>query len=941
MNEFEKIIDRIKVHAVALYREIDSVLNTAYPDVVTKRIMVGAFIAIELMIAYIIAMFDIGMKVGDVSLWGMIAAYWNERRFYPLLTFLIVGGLLAVVAFFYLKNFQNGNTGRGFTIADSNVYGSAREINMDELEQVAEVKPKEAAMGMILGQLDETETKLITQKNIVDFNKNFLCMAPPGSGKTATIVLNAIVQAIRRGESIITTDTKGEIWAKTVELARLHGYIVRRFDLKNPHCSDGWDVLGEIRMDVDRAGIIANIIMANTSAVGERDIHAGAEESLLTALCLYIVLDQNVPPEEKTLYNAYTMLFQGPEALDSQFNTIQDDPIMRPAYEYYTGALQGSNNLRTNVVAGLAKRLSPLSNPPIRELTSTPDIELDMPGLKKCIYYVEMNDQVNNKRFLSSLFFSFVFLDLCDLADNRDDLMLPVPVNVIIEEMYACGYLPTVTNALSTVRSRGIAITMIAQGIDQFYELYGDNTTNTILNSCATQACLGANSRPTAEHFEWLGGQATVDVKTEQHEVLESPIPFGRRYSTGFGRQHLFTSNDVRKIPPRHILLVWQRFDPIMTHTFFYKRHPEYLNGHMPEISGRVNVPLADKEARAMLRAREEQRVENYEAWIARGGNPWKGYLEPVPDGPTSNEDLPEIIPYPELEKMVLAHSEQARDTRNAHIMEELQKKGAVPAPKGGFDPAGNPADYADNGDDGFEDLDDEEDSLDLDSVYAPTSKREEETEETPAPAPQDAPHDPKPVGPDAVLPQVDKPVAAEPAPVESATTPAADLTPQAAEPASQEPPAQTQPESPSAEESSMAPAETPAPVSKKDASLEISETPAPTPYTPKPSEAPAPNVTPAQEKPRPNAPKASQTQANNPAASASDNPNKGKGNNSKTVQSSIVADSKKRPKRPRSINLDDTPIYESTDPKSYGEIHRTDPMLKYLQPNKKDPHAK
>lgn len=713
MKLMHNIWDKTKVYAKTLYNKVNGMLNTAFPDVFIKRVVVVTFISVELLIAYLIAVLDIGIWIKDCSLFGMIAGYWNNQQIYPFLLLLLIDGGLAVFLYFYIDNYLNGNTGRGFTIADSNVYGSARDINMDELLQVADVKPKEAAMGMILGQLDETETKLITSKDLPNFNKNCICLAPPGSGKTATIVLNAIIQAIRRGESVITTDTKGEIWATTVELARLHGYVIRRFDLKSPEFSDGWDVLSEIRHSVSRASTVAKIIMSNTGM--EKDPHLGAEESLLRAICLYQCLEPTIPEEEKTLPNAYSMLFQGRDELDLLFNTIQDDPVMQPAYKYYKAALQGSPNLSTNVLANLTNRLSQLADPAIAELTSIPDIDLSLPGKKKCIYYVELNDQVDDVRFLSSLFFSFAFLDLCDLADNRDDQVLPVPVNVMIEEMYACGYLPTVTNALSTVRSRGISVTMIAQGIDQFKILYGQEMTNVILDCCATYACLGANSKTTSELFEWLGGNATVDVKTEQHKLFESPLPFGKKYSTGYGRQALYTSNDVRKIKFQHILLVWQRFDPIMAHTFYYKRHPEYMKGHMPQVSGRTSVPLADREARAKLRAKEEERIKKYEDWINEGGNPWEGYIEPVHRGPRNNTPMPEIMSYPELEKMVLKHGAQVRGEKEADLMEQILQIQDTPAPAG-MEQSIFPESFSDN--DSDENDFDEDNTLDFTNVY-------------------------------------------------------------------------------------------------------------------------------------------------------------------------------------------------------------------------------
>jgi len=686
MDLLRKLWDKGKTYARYVKDSVSKIVNTAFPQTESKIAFYAFMGFVVFLLAYVVALLDIGMWVGKYSLSGLIAAYVLANRFYPIGTFLLLTTAFLAAAYIYLRNIVNGNTGRGFTISDSNVYGSARDINMEELQQVADIVPKEQAMGTILGQLDTSETRLITSKPIANFNNNLLVLAPPGSGKTFCIVQNSIMQSIRRGESVITTDTKGELWAKTVEYARANGYIVRRFDLKNPKCSDGLDILAEMQADDIRAKIASSIIMKNTG--NEKDIHASAEEALLTAVCLYQALNDAIPPEEKTIYNAFAMLFEGAGSLDVKFNSVKYDPKMRVAYDAYATFLQGSPNLRGNVITGLANRLNMLSSPAIRTMTSTPDIDLTLPGKQKCIYYCEMPDQHDAMRFLATLFFSFLLWDLTDYADAQMDQRLPVPVSIMIEEAYAVGELPTITNALSTVRSRGIGITLIAQGIAQFKILYGEEVTNTILNSCATFACLGSNTSDTAELFSWMAGDATVKVKTEQHTVGEGPITFGRNYSTGDGRQALYTGNDIRKIPFGRILIVWQRFDPIMAYTFGVDRHPEMLKGRLPKISANTTVPLEDKEARAFLRAMEEQRIMDYDAWIADGGDPWKDYGIPKPkyNGPSRKKKMPSITPYPELERMALEHSKQASIRSKENLLKELQREKPVP-PEDEFEP--------------------------------------------------------------------------------------------------------------------------------------------------------------------------------------------------------------------------------------------------------------
>ena len=303
--------------------------------------------------------------------------------------------------------------------------------------------------------------------------------------------------------------------------------------------------------------------------------------------------------------------------------------------------------------------------------TGTDDIDLTLPGKERCIYYIAISDQHEAMKFLSSLFFFFAYLDLSDYADSLPSRKLPVPVNFLLEEMYSCvGFLPGLVQYLSTCRSRAINFIMILQDLGQITELYGDSLTGTVLGNCATHLCLGFNDKNTAEYFEWRSGEATVKVKTEQHEPIDPLIRLGLRHSTGDGRRAFYTSNELMKMKTGRCLIVWQRYDCIMPHTLGINRYIEYQKGHMPAISPLTRIPLADEEARAFLRAHEEERVAQYKDWIELGGDPWKDYLAPVHEnhGPMTGTDVPSFISYPDLENMALAHSAQAAMTEEERL---------------------------------------------------------------------------------------------------------------------------------------------------------------------------------------------------------------------------------------------------------------------------------
>lgn len=672
----KKIVYEVKSFFLEKWQETITALDAVLGNPTHKYYVLALVIMLDMLLAWLIALIDVGIWHRTASVSGLFKLYGKQEYTYPVGWFLALTLLLVIGCYFAIINMGAGNTGRNFSLSKSNVYGTGRAITKSEIKTVAEISHKDAAMGTILGQLDKTGTRVISTKDKTTLpNNNQLIIGTPGTGKSFSYVINYITQSIRRGESVICSDTKGEVYAETVELARLHGYTVRRLDLKNPACSDGWDVLKELRNDDMRALIFAKIVMANTGDAN--DIHASAEESLLKACCLFKERLPNQPESERTFYNAFKLLLQGAENLDALFREAASayPEYMMAAMDAYSTFLYGSDKLRGNIISGLANRLQILASPPVREMTSTPDIDFTLPGKERCIYYISMSDQHETMSFLATLAFSFAFLDLVDFADEQLSQKLPVKVNFLLEEFGNLGRIPNIQKYLSTARSRGISINLIIQSIGQLKQIYEEEVTNTILADCATWMCIGCNDKPTAELLEWRSGEATVGVKTEQHDAVEPALKLGYKHSTGDGRRNFYTSNEIMKMPPRMVLVIWQRMDSLMCHAFGMNQHREYQLGHMPVVTANSLIPLSNKKARQYFHEQEEARIRDYNTWVANGGDPWRGYKTPGPTttGPASGTDIPDIIPIHVLERMALAYAEG--EEYNIALDEEYQER--------------------------------------------------------------------------------------------------------------------------------------------------------------------------------------------------------------------------------------------------------------------------
>ena len=164
-----------------------------------------------------------------------------------------IGLLLLASAgiFLYIKlsdRFSGGaDDPRGFTVSKSGTYGTAGWMTAREMKDVFELTTPSKAEGNILGQHKGT---LVCLPKDTRLNKHTAIFGASGTMKSRAVIRNAIFQAIKRGESVLVSDPKSELYSDTSELFRKNGYEVKVFNLVDPKHSDTWNCMSDIVDDI-------------------------------------------------------------------------------------------------------------------------------------------------------------------------------------------------------------------------------------------------------------------------------------------------------------------------------------------------------------------------------------------------------------------------------------------------------------------------------------------------------------------------------------------------------------------------------------------------------------------------------------------------------------------------------------------------------------------
>lgn len=490
-----------------------------------------------------------------------------------LICVLILGLLIFMVMKMGFGDKGEYDRSRNLIYSTKGTYGTSGFMPKKEISEVLDlVGDVKKHGGTILGKMDG---KAVCVPRETRLNANLAVYGASGSMKTRAFCVNRILQSAARGESLVITDPKSELYEKTSEYLRAEGYEVKVFNLVTPEASDSWNCLCEIEGEELMAQLFCDVIIKNTGSERGDHFWDSAEMNLLKALVLYV--EQGYPPDKKNIGEVYKLLALCSEKeLNDLFEQI---PTVHPAKAPYAIFKQASETVRSGVIIGLGSRLQVFQNKQIRNITAFDEIDLELPGKKPCAYFCITSDQDSTFDFLSSLFLSFVFIKLVRYADkNCPDGKLPVPVHVLGEELTACGVIPDLSRKISVIRSRNISMSCVFQNLAGLQNRYPYNQWQEILGNSDIQLFLGCVDELTAKYISDRSGEVSIAVTSKAKQLgtwRVSDYTPEYRETSGVGKRKLLTMDEVLRLPINKALVIIRGRKVLQVDKFDYTNHPE------------------------------------------------------------------------------------------------------------------------------------------------------------------------------------------------------------------------------------------------------------------------------------------------------------------------------------------------------------------------------
>jgi type IV secretion system protein VirD4 len=431
---------------------------------------------------------------------------------------------------------------------------------------------KDIATGKILRMPPPDET---------GYNSHVAVFGSSGSMKSRAYITNAILQATQMDASVIATDSKGVLYNKCAGFLESEGYKVKVFNTVSMLNSDRFNTLGEVKNDLD-AQVLTDVIIANTvlpgGAKGKSDVFwVQGEMGLIKAIALYCVTE--LPPGRQNMGSFYSMITRGdPAYLDGLFTGVRPGSAARLSYNIF---LQSPASVRSGIISGLANRLNIFQNELVRAFTATSDIDLTLPGKEKCAYFCIKPDYHSAYDYLSSLFFSFLFIRLIEFADSTPAKRLPVPCFFLLDEFPNIAGISDFKKKLATIRSRNMHASIVFQDLSQLEDRYPNKGWTGIIGNCDSRLFLGANDPDTARFVETLLGKGTVQARSVSRDAgPKGWFEWGRETERPEAR-NLMNLDEVLRLPLDEAILFIRGQNPLRIKKMDYSRHP--LAGRLVE----------------------------------------------------------------------------------------------------------------------------------------------------------------------------------------------------------------------------------------------------------------------------------------------------------------------------------------------------------------------
>lgn len=378
-----------------------------------------------------------------------------------------------------------------------------------------------------------------------------------GSGKTWCVV-NPMVKALaRKGESMIITDPKAEIYRENIGLLKEKGYNVIVLNFREPQRGNMWNPLSlpynlYKNGNTDKAMELLDDVALNILYEGNSSDPFWEKTSADYFVGLALGLFEDGKEEEININSISVMTSVGDERFGGNSTYIKEYFNMKdPAGASYTaasGTVFAPNETKGGIISTFKQKIRLFaSRENLSEMLSRSDFDINSIGKQKTAVFMVIQDEKKTYHALATIFVKQCYEALIDVAMHSPKGELPVRTNFILDEFANMPPLKDITTMVTAARSRHIRLTMMIQNFAQLDQVYGKEDAQTIRSNCNNLVYLITTELSALEEISKLCGE----VKSKKDDKTASTP--------------LVTVSDLQKLKKFECIILRLRMNPFKT----------------------------------------------------------------------------------------------------------------------------------------------------------------------------------------------------------------------------------------------------------------------------------------------------------------------------------------------------------------------------------------
>ena len=337
---------------------------------------------------------------------------------------------------------------------------------------------------------------IMTPKGVWVDNSEYhnLIIGSTGAGKTQTTVLPMVHNLSKRGDSMIVTDPKGEIYEDTAEMLKAKGYNIVLLNFRDPQQGNAWNPLslpyslyknGNSDKATELLEDLALNILYDESSKSQDPFWEKTSADYFSGLALALFDDATEDQINLNSINLMTTL--GEEKFGATTYVKEYFSYKDPAGAAYINAsstLMAPNETKGSILAVFKQKIKLFSSREnLSEMLSYSDFDMRDIGKQKTAVFIVIQDEKKTYHSLVTIFLKQCYETLISVAQESGG-KLPYRTNFILDEFANMPPLKDVTTMVTAARSRNMRFNFIIQNFAQLYEVYGKENGETIKGNC-------------------------------------------------------------------------------------------------------------------------------------------------------------------------------------------------------------------------------------------------------------------------------------------------------------------------------------------------------------------------------------------------------------------------------------------------------------------------